>query len=80
MIVDDSKKFLLTIVYGHNKPADRRRFWSAMRTISAVIGNNAWTQRGDFNCDGVISRVISERLVGFMQLVHLCSRVSAYTV
>lgn len=76
MIVDDSKKFLLSIVYGQNKPADRRRFWSAMRTISAVTGNNAWTQRGDFNCD----RVISERLGGFVQLVPLCSRVPAYTV
>ncbi|KAI8528246.1 hypothetical protein RHMOL_Rhmol12G0135700 [Rhododendron molle] len=59
--VDGSIEFVLSIVYGHNNPVDRRLLWNDMRSIAVSIGNKAWIQMGGFNS----VRSPSERLVGF---------------
>ncbi|KAG5564618.1 hypothetical protein RHGRI_000720 [Rhododendron griersonianum] len=59
--VDGNTVFILSIVYGHNNPMDRRKLWADMRSIAGSIGTKPWVQMGDFNS----VRAASERLVGF---------------
>lgn len=41
--------FYISVVYGFNRASDRRSLWSALRTLSGSIGNDAWLMLGDFN-------------------------------
>ena len=43
------QRFFLSVIYGCNKGAERRRFWSHLLTMKASIPNGPWLLAGDFN-------------------------------
>ncbi|KAH7863035.1 hypothetical protein Vadar_012412 [Vaccinium darrowii] len=48
-LVQSQDWFYISVVYGFNKPVERRLLWNDLRTLYGLLGSDAWLLLGDFN-------------------------------
>ena len=48
-IVEDSKQFYFSAIYGANDGIERRRLWRSLSSLNDNMGNEPWIIAGDFN-------------------------------
>lgn len=58
-VLSDKKKFLLSVVYGHNRIGDRRSLWHDMKYVYQLDNSKPWIQLGEMLLGNQL------RLVGF---------------
>ncbi|KAH7864398.1 hypothetical protein Vadar_029181 [Vaccinium darrowii] len=57
-LVQSQDWFYISVVYGFNKPVERRLLWNDLRTLYGLLGSDAWLLLGDFNS----IRTLSDRV------------------
>ena len=48
-IVEDSKKFFFSAIYGCNEGVKRKELWAHLQSLSRSVCENPWMFVGDFN-------------------------------
>ncbi|KAH7853634.1 hypothetical protein Vadar_004941 [Vaccinium darrowii] len=45
----DLKKFVVSVIYGHNQASARQQLWDDIKAVSSLVGTSPWILLGDFN-------------------------------